>query len=180
MPSHLRIKKVLTGDQGYVIMSIGKVDKEVSMLVSQKCQYALRALFELAKRNGEGPVKIAAIAKAQAIPPRFLEVILSQLKQGSFVESQRGSEGGYFLIRSPHDLTVGDVIRFVQGPVGPVGCVTETAKENSCPLYGDCAFLPMWEKVRNATLEVYDNTTFQGLVDEERRKAGKYVPSYSI
>ena len=63
------------------------------MLVSQKCQYALRALFELAKRNGEGPVKIAAIAKAQAIPPRFLEVILSQLKQGSFVESQRGSEG---------------------------------------------------------------------------------------
>jgi Rrf2 family protein len=150
------------------------------VLVSQKCQYALRALFELAKRDGQGPVKIAEIAKAQAIPPRFLEVILGQLKRGGFVESQRGSEGGYFLIRVPHELTVGELIRFVQGPVGPVGCVTETAKDNSCPLYGDCAFLPMWEKVKNAILDVYDNTTFQDLVDQEKRRVGEYVPAYSI
>jgi len=150
------------------------------MLVSQKCQYALRALFELAKRNGQGPVKIAEIAKAQAIPPRFLEVILSQLKRGGFVESQRGSEGGYFLIRAPHELTVGELIRFVQGPVGPVGCVTETAKDNSCPFYGDCAFLPMWEKVKRAILDIYDNTTFRDLVDQEKQKVGEYVPAYSI
>jgi len=150
------------------------------MLVSQKCQYALRAVFELAKRSGEGPVKIAEIAKAQAIPPRFLEVILSQLKQGAFVASQRGSEGGYFLVRAPHQLSVGEVIRFVQGPLGPVLCVAETTEENSCPLYGDCAFLPMWEKVKKAVSDVYDNTTFRDLVDQEKQKVGEYVPVYSI
>ena len=67
------------------------------MLVSQKSQYALRAIFELAKEYGKGP-KIAHIAEAQAIPVRFLEVILVHLKRGGFVDSQRGKEGGYFLI----------------------------------------------------------------------------------
>ncbi len=150
------------------------------MLISQKCQYALRAVFELAKREGRGPVKIAEIAKLQAIPVRFLEVILSQLKQGGFVASQRGSEGGYYLLRDRRELTVGEVIRFVQGPVGPVGCVSETATGNSCPLYGDCAFIHMWERVNKAVSHVYDNTTFQDLIDEEQRKAKGYVPSYTI
>ncbi len=150
------------------------------MLLSQKCQYALRAVFELAKRQGQGPTKIAEIARVQAIPVRFLEVILSQLKQGGFVESQRGSEGGYFLIRSRNELTVGEIIQFVEGPVGPVGCVTEAGRESDCPLYGDCPFLPMWEKVRKAVLEVYDNTTLLDLVEEEQRKRGDYVPTYAI
>ena len=150
------------------------------MLISQKCQYALRAVFELAKRKGQGPVKIAEIAKVQAIPPRFLEVILSQLKQGGFVASQRGSEGGYYLVRGPYELPVGEVIGFVQGPVGPVGCVSETAAENSCPLYGDCAFLPMWEKAKKAVSDVYDNTTFRDLIDEEKRRTKGYVPTYAI
>ncbi len=66
------------------------------MHISQKCQYALRAIFELAKRKGQGPVKIAETAEAQAIPLRFLEVILSQLKQGEFVSSQRGNKGTDF------------------------------------------------------------------------------------
>jgi len=148
------------------------------MLVSQKCQYALRAIFELAKRWGQGPTKIAQIAEAQAIPPRFLEVILSQLKQGGFVTSQRGSEGGYWLLRPPEQLTVGEIIRFVQGPVGPVGCISENPAK--CPLAGDCAFYSMWERVRKAISDVYDGTTFQDLVDGERRRAGQYVPCYSI
>ncbi len=84
------------------------------MLVSQKCQYALRAIFELAKRTGQGPVKIAEIAEAQAIPVRFLEVILSQLKQGRFAVSQRGSEGGYQLARPPQELTVGEITRVAE------------------------------------------------------------------
>ncbi len=73
------------------------------MLVSQKSQYALRAVFELARRNGGLPVKIADIAEAQAIPQRFLEVIMNQLKQGGFVESRRGKRGGYLLARSAGD-----------------------------------------------------------------------------
>ena len=149
------------------------------MLISQKCQYALRAIFELAKQNGQGPVKIAEIAEVQAIPLRFLEVILGQLKQAGFVVSQRGNKGGYILVRSPDELTVGEVMRFMQGPVGPVDCVVGGSKDK-CPLYGDCAFLPMWEKARKAISDVYDNTTFQDLVDQEKRKAGKCVLRYSI
>lgn len=83
------------------------------MLISHRCQYALRAIFELAKRSNQGPVKIAQIAEVQAIPVRFLEVILSQLKQGRFVASRRGNRGGYILAYSPAELTVGAVIRFM-------------------------------------------------------------------
>ena len=149
------------------------------MFLSQKCQYALRAIFELAKRSGQGPVKIAEIAEAQAIPVRFLEVILSQLKQAGFTTSQRGSTGGYLLIRSPGELTVGEVIRFMQGPFGPVECVAGVSR-GKCPLYGNCAFLPMWEKAQKAVSDVYNNTTFQGLVDQEKERSGKRAICYSI
>ncbi len=149
------------------------------MHISQKCQYALRAIFELAKRKGQGPVKIAGIAEAQAIPLRFLEVILSQLKQGEFVSSQRGSKGGYILARSADELTIGEVMRFIQGPVVPVECIT-TGSKDKCPLYGDCAFLPMWEKVGEAISGIYDNTTFQDLVDQDRQKVKNAAFSYSI
>jgi Rrf2 family cysteine metabolism transcriptional repressor len=149
------------------------------MQLSQKCQYALRAIFELAKRNGRGPVKIAEIAKAQAIPVRFLEVILSQLKQAGFVSSQRGNKGGYMLIRPSDELTVGEVMRFMQGPVGPVECLVGGSK-SKCRLYGNCAFLPMWEKVQKAISDVYDNTTFRDLVDQEKERSDKCAIHYSI
>ncbi|GAB4289233.1 MAG: Rrf2 family transcriptional regulator [Myxococcota bacterium] len=151
------------------------------MFVSQKSRYALRAIFELARRNGNGnePVKIGEIARAQAIPPRFLEVILSQLKQAGFVDSKRGNEGGYYLTASPDKLTIGDVLNFLQGPVDPVGCLSNDNKDN-CPLKEDCVFLPMWERVKGAVSEIYDNTTFQDLVEQERRKAQGYVPNYFI
>jgi Rrf2 family protein len=149
------------------------------MSVSQKCQYALRALFELAKRHGQGVSKIAEIAEAQAIPLRFLEVILNQLKQGGFVGSRRGNAGGYFLISSPKELTVGEVLRFIQGPLGPVDCLTEKPKER-CPLYGNCVFYSMWVKADEAVSAVYDNTTFQDLVEQEAKKAAAYVPRYCI
>ncbi len=150
------------------------------MRISQKCQYALRAIFELAKRSGQGPVKISEIAKVQAIPPRFLEVILSQLKQAGFVDSQRGNEGGYFLVRDPQTLSVGDVIRFVHGSIGPVECVFGEQEDKKCPLYGNCVFLPMWKVAQQAVLDVYDKTTFQDLVEQDRQRAGRYVPGYAI
>jgi len=149
------------------------------MQITQKCQYALRAVYELARRDGEGPVKIADIADVQGIPPRFLEVILSQLKQAAFVISHRGSEGGYQLARSAEELTVGEVMRFMQGPLGPVECVSKRPQGN-CSLYGICAFLPMWEKALEAMSDVYDNTTFRDLLEQGSQLAGEYKPSYCI
>ncbi len=149
------------------------------MSVSQKCQYGLRALFHLAKTYGQGPIKIADIAEKQAIPKRFLEVILSQLKQGGFVSSVRGNEGGYILERDPESLAVGEIIRFVEGPLAPVGCLSSEDK-TPCPLTGRCIFMPMWQRVREVVEDVYDNTTFLALVEQERELVEQYVPQYAI
>ena len=149
------------------------------MLVPRKTQYGLRAIFELAMRGSQDPVKMADIAKAQAIPGRFLEVILSQLKQAGFVDSRRGSEGGHFLVRAPDSLTVGEVMRFLQGPVHPVGCFVANAEE-TCPLQENCVFLPMWKEVADAISAVYDRTTFQDLVDRAKAAIEKGPPGYTI
>jgi Rrf2 family cysteine metabolism transcriptional repressor len=134
------------------------------MELSQRTQYAVRAVFELAKRRGQGPVRIAEVAKAQAIPRRFLEVILGELKQAGFVESRRGSQGGYVLGRSPDQLTVAEVIEFLQGPLGPVACLSDESAAAECPLRTCCVFRGMWEQVREAVSNVYKNTTFSDLV----------------
>jgi len=149
------------------------------MQFSQKCEYAMRAIFELAKRYGKGPVKISEIAEVQAIPLRFLEVILSELKQGGFVTSKRGSAGGYLLSGPPRALSVGGVIRFVEGPVGPVPCL-EGSSQGNCSLYANCVFLPLWKEVQRAICDIYDNTTFEDLVEQEQQMLGKHVASYSI
>jgi len=151
------------------------------VFVSQKCQYALRALFELAKQQGKGTVRIADIAEAQAIPIRFLEVILSELKQGRFVESRRGKAGGYMLASTPDHVTVGDIVRFVEGPIGPVSCLEgDETGQGLCPLHGNCVFLSMWGRAQSAVSEVYDSTTLQDLLDDEKRMRSRFVPNYAI
>ena len=143
------------------------------MNVSQKCQYALRAVFELSRRPRERPVRTFEIAEAQAIPPKFLELILGEWKRGGFVESRRGARGGYLLLRQPDRVTVGEVIRFVDGPVAPVKCITQ-AERADCPLYAGCAFIGMWRRARDAVNHVFDNTTFQDLLDEDLSAAANY------
>jgi len=83
------------------------------MAITQKSKYALRATLELSLRYGHGPISISEIARAQAIPARFLEAILAQLKRAALVESRRGNEGGYVLARPPSRISVGDVLRVV-------------------------------------------------------------------
>ena len=149
------------------------------MSVSHKCQYALRAIFELARRHGNGPTSIREIADAQAIPPKFLELILSQLRKGGFIESRRGVRGGYILTISPKALSAGQIIRFIDGPIAPVSCVA-IPRSTDCPLYDNCAFMDMWTQARDAVAQVYDTTTFQDLIDAQQAAADKYVACYCI
>jgi len=139
------------------------------MLITKKNQYALRAIFELAKHDGRGPLKISEIAKAQAIPGKFLEVILNQLKGSGLVNSKRGFYGGYYLIRSPEKITVGDIMRFLERDIDPSDCVA-LVPETNCPFKGDCAFFPMWSRVKDSIFNVYDQTTIQDLIDNEKAK----------
>lgn len=130
----------------------------------KKSQYALRAIYELAKRRDSGPTKISDIAAAQGIPRRFLEVILNQLKSSGIVSSKRGFYGGYFLTKSAKHVTVGDVLRFLeqkQGPSHCIACVSQTA----CPFVDRCAFSNLWKRVKTAAYDIYDDTSMQDLLD---------------
>jgi Rrf2 family cysteine metabolism transcriptional repressor len=138
------------------------------MAVSRKCQYAVRAVFELARRYGQGPIKIQEIATAQAIPLPFLEGILSELKQAGFLVSVRGKKGGYSLNRPPGEVTFGEVVRFVEGPLNPVDCTGEGGAP-PCPLTATCVFLPVWQEAEEAVSAVYDGVTFQDLLDRAER-----------
>ena len=149
------------------------------MQVSQKCQYTLRALFELAKREGGEPVAAAEIADAQAIPSRFLELILQDLRARGMVESRRGNKGGYALVISAKTTSVGDVIRAVDGSLTPVKCAGRG--DESCRLKNRCAFMGVWNRAQKAMEEVYDNTTLQNLIDDERTAAKQSgLPVYAV
>ena len=136
------------------------------MYLTQRNQYALRAIVELARRVGTGPVKVSEIAKAQAIPLRFLEVILGQLKGSGLVDAKRGYHGGYFLLRQPEEITVGSVIRFLQGEPDLKECQSCISKMQ-CPFEADCAFASLWSRVNEAVFGIYDETTIKDLVPDK-------------
>ena len=146
--------------------------------ISQKCQYGLRAVFELARRPLGKPRKISDIAEAQAIPPRFLESILNTLKQAGVVESRRGARGGYVLAVPPGELTAGKIISLLDGPIQPVKCIAAGGAE--CPLRGKCSFLDMWTKAGSAMEDVFDKTTFQNLLDKEAAGRPAHSTAYDI
>ena len=149
------------------------------MVLSQRTQYAVRAVFELAKREGAGPVKASKIASSEHIPLRFLENILAGLRQAGIVESARGKEGGYTLVRPSAETSVGEVIRLIQGPLTVVEC-GDVASGRDCSLRAGCVLLPMWEKAHNAMMSVYDGTTFADLVEQERAAVACEAVDYVI
>jgi len=130
----------------------------------KKSQYALRAIYELAKRRDNGPTKISDVAEAQGIPRRFLEVILNQLKSSGMVASKRGYYGGYFLTKSADQVSVGDVLRFLEKEQGPSHCIA-CVSQNACPFVDQCAFSTLWKKVKTAAYTIYDETSMQDLLD---------------
>lgn len=149
------------------------------MKISKKCQYAVRAILELAKRHGSGPVTIADVARKQAVPPRFLEIILNEMKQRGLVRSTRGALGGYELAASPADISVGQVIRLVDGPMDPVPCAAGRPQKD-CPLGDRCALIGLWTRAKEAVEEVYDRTSFQDLAEEERAMEGQAAADFTI
>src|SRR5262245_20253819 len=119
------------------------------MTISAKCYYALRTIYALAEYREPGPLKAGEIAERQHIPIKFLEAILSQLKGGGYVVSRRGAEGGYLLARPADTLTVGEIIRFIDGPIAPDDCVSQS-RPRECEYPGQCPFYCFWGRVRSA------------------------------
>ncbi len=149
------------------------------MSVSSKCYYALRAIYALAQHDRPEPMKIAEIAEQEKIPIRFLEVILAQLKGGGFVQSRRGADGGYRLARPAESLTVGEIMRYVDGPIAPVDCVSQM-RPKECEFHGECHFFGFWGRVRQAISDVVDKTTFADLIQEAKNRQHGYVGDWTI
>jgi Rrf2 family protein len=146
--------------------------------VSQKCQYALRALFELALRYRSGNVStVADVAARQFIPARFLEQIFAKLKSGGYITSRRGKQGGYLLALAPDTITVGAIIRFIEGSEETIDCLKPDAAKR-CPLSDGCVLSDMWRSARGALDALFDATTLQDLVD--RHRSSKSEVNYSI
>jgi len=144
----------------------------VAPITPRKNQYALRAVFELAKHRGKGPTKISDIAVAQSIPVRFLEVILNKLKGSGLIDAKRGFYGGYYLTRPPQQIRVADIMNFMQTPPKTAMCAACVAKVR-CPHGNRCAFSAMWNRVNRAVLQVYTETTIQDLLDSDRQLKSK-------
>lgn len=134
------------------------------MRISSKATYALRALFDIAFHSLGRPTKVDAIAERQEIPARFLEQIFQDLKGARIVGSKRGPNGGYFLIRSPQSVSIGDVIRAVEGPLEHVCCFdTDEEVRANCTLTSKCVTAAVWRDVTNRIDEVLDSVTLADL-----------------
>jgi len=154
------------------------------MKITYKGDYALKALFQLALRYGndqEGVMSISDITRLGDMPTKFLEQILLLLRRGGFVKSKRGIKGGFYLARPPREITIGQIIRFIEGPIEPISCI-EKDSYKGCNDLTSCIFRDVWKEVKNAISVVVDTLTFEELVlrYKEKNIGLKSVYDYSI
>jgi len=145
------------------------------MRITYKGDYALKAVLDLALHYGNSVVTIHDVAKRTDAPIKFLEQVLLDLKRGGFVESRRGKVGGYLLAKPPSQIKLGEVIRFIDGPIEPIGCVEKGYA--GCKEIYKCIFKKTWQEVTVAISGVIDYITFEDLVNQLKAKQG---PVYSI
>jgi Rrf2 family protein len=140
-------------------------------VLTRKSKYGLKALLQLAEDAGRGPVLVAALAERQRIPKKFLEAILLDLKRHGFLQSRKGKGGGYLLNRPPTAITVGQVIRVLEGPLALVPCASQTQYRpcEECPDEATCGVKIAMVEVRDATSKILDRTTLAALNAKSRR-----------
>ena len=152
--------------------------------LSRKARYALRALYALSADEARGPVLIADLAEREKIPRKFLETILLELKNAGILKSKKGKGGGYSLARPPEQITMGQVIRIIDGPLAPIPCASERAfvRCEECVDETTCGTRQVMKKVRDAIAAILDGTTLadvQTQIARARLSTGTPV-TYSI
>jgi Rrf2 family protein len=148
------------------------------MRISAKGEYAIRALLDLAVHHGEGLVPIQEIARRQGIPQRYLEQVLLLLKRAGLLESKRGSAGGYQLVRSPGAISVGEVLRAVEGRATPLDVAGRHPAKVSEAVSADLA--PLWREIAGAVATVVDRTTFGDLAEQVKARRSPERTIYHI
>ena len=146
------------------------------MKLSKRGEYALRALidFGVAQAIGRPLLQVSELAPKEGLPIKFLEQILMQLKAAGYLESRRGKHGGYLLARPPENISIGQVVRLIDGPLAPIACVSQTAYERcSCPDEEHCGLRVLMLDVRNAISNILDRFTLADVVEITMRKFRK-------
>lgn len=136
--------------------------------LSKRSKYALRALYSLARQYGKGPTLIATLSREEEIPHKFLELILLDLRNRGVVASKKGKNGGYYLAQEPDKVTIGSLIRMLEGPLAPLPCASETAfrKCDECVDEKLCGTRIVMKRVRDAMAEILDHTTLADVCHE--------------
>lgn len=132
------------------------------MRLSTKGEYGLRAMLDLAFHYGEGPVSLRSVAERQDISEPYLEQLVAGLRKAGLVKSTRGAQGGYVLARDPARITVGEIIRALEGPIAPRECVREDNPQ-PCARGETCVARAVWEKLRDRIAEVLDSITLEDM-----------------
>ncbi|HKM38757.1 MAG TPA: Rrf2 family transcriptional regulator [bacterium] len=142
------------------------------MRLSTKGRYGMRAMLTLARRHGEGPVPLKEVAELESLSESYLEQLISELRKAGLVNSVRGAQGGYYLARQPSSITAGDIIRVLEGPIGPVQCVIESPGVDMCDYADSCVERLLWQRLRDSMVKVLDSITLADLMAEGRTKLG--------
>jgi Rrf2 family protein len=151
------------------------------MRISAKGEYAIRAMLDLSLSYREGAevlVPIQDVARRQGIPQRYLEQVLLLLKRAGFLASKRGSAGGYHLVRPPGEVSVGDVLRVVEGSLTPLEVAGRSARGRRDGAGRDLAEL--WQAVADAVAGVMDRTTFEDLAERAAARRSPHRSMYHI
>ncbi len=140
------------------------------MRISTRGRYGLRAMVDMALYGGGGPVALREVAARQGVSESYLEQVFATLRKNGLVNAQRGSQGGYQLGRPAKEITVGDVLRVLEGPIAPVDCVDQSDAGRHCEREDFCATRPFWQQLRNQISSFLDSVTLQDLADQARSK----------
>lgn len=149
------------------------------MRLSTKGRYGVKAMFELALSYGEGPVALNSIAEKQNISIHYLEQLFASLRKAELVKSIRGAQGGYLLARKPQDITIGDIIRTLEGPLALSDCIIEE-DGNECEKAEYCVTRTVWEKIRDSINDAIDSITLQDMIEDHKKIHNKDSYMYYI
>ena len=135
-------------------------------MLSKKAKYGLKAMTVLAREYGNGPLLIGDIAKQERIPLKFLELILLDLKKKGFVQSKKGKGGGYYLNRLPETISVGQLIRALDGPLALLPCVSQMAYERcaECSDEETCGIRMVFKEVRDSTANILESKSLAEMI----------------
>ena len=140
------------------------------MKLSTKGRYGIHAMYDLAQFGSETPQPIKSIAERQNIPEAYLEQLIGQLRRSGLVKSVRGAQGGYLLSRSPAEITVGEVLRTLEGELAVVDCLME---EDACHKACSCPTRVVWKKLRDGLNQIVDGITLQDMLDDYQRMSAE-------